>query len=56
MMHAMPTMDCKGKAFVYAHQLSTPLLELVLDMKNSLPAADAEQSLEGNLIHRILAD
>jgi adenine-specific DNA-methyltransferase len=29
----MPTLDFKGKSFVYAHHLSVPFRELVIDAK-----------------------
>ncbi len=46
----MPTLDFKGKSFVYTHHLSVPFRELVVDAKKSLPAAGAKPSLEDNLI------
>ena len=44
----MPTLDFKGKQFVYAHQLSVPYRTLEMDRKKSFPAKDAPE--EGNLI------
>ncbi len=33
----MPTLEFKGKPFVYAHHLSVPYRELVVDAGKSLP-------------------
>ena len=33
----MPTLEFKGKPFVYSHHLSVPFRELVIDPKKSLP-------------------
>lgn len=46
----MPTLDFKGKQFVYAHHLSVPFRELKIDAKKSLPAAGAKPDLDDNLI------
>lgn len=46
----MPTLDFKGKSFVYAHHLSVPFRELVVDAKKSLPAKGQKPSLDDNLI------
>jgi len=46
----MPTLDFKGKSFVYTHHLSVPFRELVVDAKKSLPATGAKPSLDDNLI------
>lgn len=46
----MPTLDFKGKSFVYAHHLSVPFRELVIDEKKSLPAKGQKPSLSDNLI------
>src|ERR1039457_6326146 len=46
----MPTLEFKGKSFVYTHHLSVPFRELVIDTKKSLPASGAKPSLEDNLI------
>jgi adenine-specific DNA-methyltransferase len=46
----MPTLDFKGKSFVYTHHLSVPFRELIVDAKKSLPMAGAKPSLEDNLI------
>jgi adenine-specific DNA-methyltransferase len=45
----MPTLDFKGKPFVYSHHLSVPFRELVIDEKKSLPGPDGP-SLDDNLI------
>ena len=47
---AMPSLDFKGKQFIYSHHLSVPFRELVVDTKKSLPLAKAKPSLEDNLI------
>jgi len=49
-MPDMPTLEFKGKSFVYTHHLSVPFRELVIDPKKSLPASGAKPSLEDNLI------
>lgn len=46
----MPTLDFKGKSFVYAHHLSVPFRELVIDPKKSLPVKGGKPSLDDNLI------
>jgi len=46
----MPTLDFKGKSFIYAHHLSVPFRELVVDAKKSLPAKGQKPSLDDNLI------
>ena len=33
----MPTLEFKGKQFVYSHHLSVPFRELKIDKKKSLP-------------------
>lgn len=45
----MPTLEFKGKPFVYSHHLSVPFRELRIDADKSLPAA-AGPSLDDNLI------
>ena len=45
----MPTLDFKGKQFVYAHHLSVPFKQLDIDKKKSLPK-DGKPSLDDNLI------
>lgn len=45
----MPSLDFKGKQFVYAHHLSVPFRQLDIDKKKSLPK-DGTPSLDDNLI------
>jgi adenine-specific DNA-methyltransferase len=45
----VPTLEFKGKPFVYSHHLSVPFRELRIDADKSLPAA-AGPSLDDNLI------
>lgn len=45
----MPTLEFKGKPFVYSHHLSVPFRELRIDADKSLPAA-AGTNLDDNLI------
>lgn len=45
----MPTLDFKGKQFVYAHHLTVPFRQLNVDVKKSLPK-DGKASLDDNLI------
>jgi adenine-specific DNA-methyltransferase len=45
----MPTLEFKGKPFVYSHHLSVPFRELTLDPNNSLPGG-RKASLDDNLI------
>ncbi|MBX6426441.1 MAG: hypothetical protein IRZ09_11040 [Variibacter sp.] len=33
----MPTLEFKGRPFVYSHHLSVPFRELIVDPKKSLP-------------------
>lgn len=46
----MPTLEFKGKPFVYSHHLSVPFRELVVDAKKSLPPKGSKPSLDDNLI------
>ena len=46
----MPTLDFKGKQFVYSHHLSVPFRELVVDADRSLPVPGGKPSLDDNLI------
>lgn len=46
----MPTLEFKGKSFIYAHHLSVPFRELVIDAKRSLPPKGQKPSLDDNLI------
>jgi adenine-specific DNA-methyltransferase len=45
----VPTLEFKGKPFVYAHHLSVPFRELVVDAGKSLPG-DGGPNLDDNLI------
>lgn len=45
----MPTLEFKGKPFVYAHHLSVPFRELVIDAGKSLPGPGGP-SLDDNLV------
>ena len=46
----MPSLEFKGKSFVYTHHLSVPFRELVVDAKKSLPPKGQKPSLDDNLI------
>jgi DNA modification methylase len=46
----MPTLEFKGKPFVYSHHLSVPFRELVVDPDKSLSSGDSAPSLDDNLI------
>ncbi len=46
----MPTLEFKGKQFVYSHHLSVPFRELKIDKKKSLPEKGNKPSLNDNLI------
>jgi len=46
----MPTLEFKGKPFVYSHHLSVPFRELVVDPSKSLPPKGKAPSLDDNLI------
>jgi adenine-specific DNA-methyltransferase len=46
----MPTLEFKGKQFVYSHHLSVPFRELVIHPKKSMPAQGTKPSLDDNLI------
>lgn len=46
----MPTLEFKGKQFIYSHHLGVPFRELQVVPEKSLPAAGNEPSLDGNLI------
>lgn len=46
----MPSLEFKGKQFVYSHHLSVPFRELIVDAKKSLPAKGQKPSLDDNLI------
>ena len=46
----MPTLEFKGKQFIYSHHLSVPFRELKVDAGKSLPAPGQKPSLDDNLI------
>lgn len=46
----MPTLDFKGKSFIYTHHLGVPYRELVVDAKKSSPAPGRQPDLDDNLI------
>ncbi len=46
----MPSLEFKGKSFVYTHHLSVPFRELVVDVKKSEPEKGKAPSLDDNLI------
>jgi adenine-specific DNA-methyltransferase len=46
----MPTLEFKGKPFVYSHHLSVPFRELMIDPKKSLPGSSKKAALDDNLI------
>jgi adenine-specific DNA-methyltransferase len=50
MLAHMPSLEFKGKSFVYAHHLSVPFRELLIDAKKSLPAKGQKPALDDNLI------
>ncbi|MDD5580053.1 MAG: site-specific DNA-methyltransferase [Methylobacter sp.] len=46
----MPTLEFKGKQYIYSHHHSVPFRELLVDGKKSLPASGKKPSLDDNLI------
>jgi adenine-specific DNA-methyltransferase len=46
----MPTLEFKGKQYIYSHHHSVPFRELLVDSKKSLPAIGKKPSLDDNLI------
>lgn len=46
----MPTLEFKGKQFVYSHHLNVPFRELRVEADKSLPAEGQKPSLDDNLI------
>lgn len=46
----MPSLEFKGKQFVYSHHLSVPFRELIVDAKKSIPEKGKKPSLDDNLI------
>jgi adenine-specific DNA-methyltransferase len=47
----MPTLEFKGKPFVYSHHLSVPFRELVIDPKKSFPGGKKTSLGENLVIH-----
>lgn len=46
----MPTLEFKGKQYIYSHHHSVPFRELLVESKKSLPASGKKPSLDDNLI------
>ena len=46
----MPTLDFKGKSFIYTHHLSVPYRELLVVPEKSSPAPGGTPDLDDNLI------
>lgn len=46
----MPTLEFKGKQYIYSHHHSVPFRELLIDSKKSLPLSSKKPSLDDNLI------
>ena len=46
----MPTLNFKGKNYVYAHHLTVPFRQLELDAQSSLPKVGESPSMDDNLI------
>jgi adenine-specific DNA-methyltransferase len=46
----MPTLEFKGKQYIYSHHHSVPFRELLVDSNKSLPANGKKPSLDDNLI------
>lgn len=46
----MPTLEFKGKQYIYSHHHSVPFRELLVDSEKSLPANGNKPSLDDNLI------
>ncbi len=46
----MPSLEFKGKQFVYSHHLSVPFRELKIDKEKSLPEENKAPTLDDNLI------
>lgn len=46
----MPTLEFKGKQYIYSHHHSVPFRELLVDSLKSLPANGKKPSLDDNLI------
>ena len=46
----MPTLEFKGKQYIYSHHHSVPFRELLVDSKKSIPTSGKTPSLDDNLI------
>jgi len=46
----MPTLDFKGKQYIYSHHHSVPFRELIVDSNKSMSASGKKPSLDDNLI------
>ena len=46
----MPTLDFKGKNYVYSHHLSVPFRDLKIDAKKSKPVKGEKPDMDDNLI------
>ncbi len=46
----MPSLDFKGKSFIYTHHLGVPYRELIVDAGKSSPAPGRQPDLDDNLI------
>ncbi len=46
----MPTLEFKGKQFVYAHHLGVPFRPLVVDERKSLPRKGEKPTLDDSLV------
>jgi adenine-specific DNA-methyltransferase len=46
----MPSLDFKGKQFVYTHHLTVPFRELLVDARKSYSDKKAKPSMDDNLI------
>ena len=46
----MPSLEFKGKAFVYSHHLSVPFRELTVQPEKSHPKSGQAPGMDGNLI------
>jgi adenine-specific DNA-methyltransferase len=48
----MPTLDFKGKSFVYTHHLGVPYRELIVVPEKSCPLPGKKPGMDDNLILR----
>lgn len=46
----MPSLDFKGKSFIYTHHLGVPYRELIVAPEKSCPAQGRQAELDDNLI------